>query len=115
MEQNPKYENMLPIVENSLGRNAYIFVKTLPEIENCLKLLRKMPQLVLLGGLVKDNLLTKSELIRISEISGISELHGGLVAALNQNIVQNLSIIQSPLINLIFTFQAICKLKEESQ
>ena len=40
---------MLPIVENSLGRNAYIFIKTIPEVEKCLKLMRKMPQLVLMG------------------------------------------------------------------
>jgi hypothetical protein len=61
------------------------------------------------GGLVKDHLLTKSELQQISKLNDITELHGGLVATLNQNINENLSLIQNPTMNLMLTFQAIAK------
>ena len=68
------------------------------------------------GGLVTDHLLTRADIIRVSESHDINEKHGELVSILNQNISQSLSIIQNPLLNLIFTFQSIeSKLKEDSK
>ena len=52
IENNPKYSNLSPIVNNALGRNWYIFSDE-KNLSKNLKILRKIPHLNLLGNNLK--------------------------------------------------------------
>ena len=47
-----------------------------------LKLIKKMPHVVLLGGMVHQQLMTKADILRISEMGNIDTLRGQLVGTL---------------------------------
>jgi hypothetical protein len=48
MEQNPKYKNLAPIIENANGRNYYLF-GDFSKLQKILDLLKSRPYLVLIG------------------------------------------------------------------
>lgn len=60
------------------------------------------------GGLVQDNLLTRSDVQRLSQLER-TELSAQVLGTINQNVMQNLSLLQNPIVNLLFTFETMCK------
>ena len=49
IENNPKYQNLSPIVEAGMGKNHYFFFKE-DKLKANLTLLRRMPHFILLGN-----------------------------------------------------------------
>ncbi len=49
IENNPKYQNLHPIVNNALGRNLYIFCSE-ASLKSVLNSIKKMPHLAVLGN-----------------------------------------------------------------
>lgn len=55
IENNPKYANLSPIVNNALGRNWYVFSDE-ESLKKNLKSLKKIPYLNLLGNQIELNI-----------------------------------------------------------
>jgi hypothetical protein len=49
IDNNPKYENLRPIVSTGLGRNSYLFFSE-ANLKKILNLLKRMPHYNLLGN-----------------------------------------------------------------
>ena len=105
MENNPKYQNLYPIVNAALGKNYYLFCQT-KQLNKNLLLLRKMSHLVLLGifnntfknlkknsnylkyigGLVQGELMTKTNVLAYNQMSDLDTQRAQLVATLNHQL-----------------------------
>lgn len=83
IESNPKYKNLSPIVNNAIGRNLYLFSKE-ENVKKNLKLFKKMPHIVLLGGIINDTLMTRNGVLNYAKLDDIDTLRGQLVGMLNQ-------------------------------
>jgi hypothetical protein len=57
IEQNPKYQNLLPVIENSIGYNAYVFT-SIGQLSKVLQILKKKPFYILIGKLFCSTKLT---------------------------------------------------------
>lgn len=82
IEQNPKYENLYPIVSTGLGKNFYFFCNEENLAKN-MKLLKKMPFFALLGGMVhQDRLLTRDGLKEYEKLGDLDLVRSQVVATL---------------------------------
>lgn len=82
IENNPKYQNLHPIVNAGLGRNYYLFS---PEknLKKNLLILRKATHLVLLGGSIHGELMTKSGIQRFVQMDDLDTQRAQLCVTLN--------------------------------
>ncbi|RNA24251.1 charged multivesicular body 1a [Brachionus plicatilis] len=99
MKNNPKYKNLEPIVSTGLGRNVYFFFKEEVLKEN-LKMMKKMPHFVLLGGMINHQLYTRSGIQRYSELGDLENVRGQLVGTLNTALSQIPNTLSTPISNL---------------
>ncbi|KAK3586804.1 hypothetical protein CHS0354_002543 [Potamilus streckersoni] len=86
-----QYVNMMPWF---VGQNLYVTGKE-PNIVAATKVLRKTPQLILLGGLVEDCLLTQDGVMNIAKLPPIENLLGEFVIILNLAAWKTLSLLGS--------------------
>jgi hypothetical protein len=114
MEKNPKYKNLLPIVNTGLGRNIYLFVKKEESLNQLLKNLRKMPHLVMLGGLIGDRLYTRNGVMEYAKLD-LQTLRGELCGILMQNLSSSTSTIMSPIEAFSMTLKQIVDSKIEGK
>ncbi|XP_014278958.1 large ribosomal subunit protein uL10m [Halyomorpha halys] len=84
------YESILPLF---ITHTAIIFSEEL-HVDKILKVLRKIPQYVLMAGIVDNRLLNVSQLKTYAELKNITTARAGLVSLLNsfgQQIVNNIT------------------------
>ncbi|CAH1388401.1 unnamed protein product [Nezara viridula] len=84
------YENILPLF---VTETAIIFSEEV-HVDKILKVLRKIPQYVLMAGIIDKRLLSVSQLKQYAELKDITTARAGLVSLLNsfgQQIVNNIT------------------------
>nr|CAD7568407.1 unnamed protein product [Timema californicum] len=95
--ENTRYEIVLKLFES---HNLLVFSAE-PQVGKLLKLLKKIPQLTLLAGIVDGQFLSKKELVRYSALPDLQTSRAGLVTVINSmpaQIVQNLNHHQQTLV-----------------
>nr|CAD7440239.1 unnamed protein product [Timema bartmani] len=95
--ENTRYEVVLKLFES---HNLVVFSAE-PQVGKLLKLLKKIPQLALLAGIVDGQFLSKNELVRYSALPDLQTSRAGLVTVLNSmpaQIVHNLNHHQQTLV-----------------
>ncbi|KAK2147588.1 hypothetical protein LSH36_546g01022 [Paralvinella palmiformis] len=85
-----KWINLSPLL---CSHNAYV-VSPDVDISRVIKLTHKMPELILLGGLVNDQLFTREGLQRYAKLPDIDVLRGQLVAVLNATPSRTKSLLE---------------------
>lgn len=98
--QGNQYEPLLPLFCSS---NCIVFSEE-PKIGQLLKIVKKTPQLILLGGVVENRLLSKNELIDLAKLPNLTTARAQLVGVLNSvgaGLVGNLQAHQTNLCNLL--------------
>ncbi|XP_046563579.1 39S ribosomal protein L10, mitochondrial-like [Haliotis rubra] len=83
--------NLLPFFT---GHNLFI-VSTEPRVAEMVKIVRRIPQLHLLGGLVDNYILSKEALIRNSKLPPLDITRGQLVTLLNMGAAKTHSLLGS--------------------
>lgn len=114
IETNPKYKNLLPIINTGLGRNVYLFVKKEESLKKLLQHLRKMPHLVMFGGLIGDRLYTKNGIMDYTKLD-LQTLRGELCGILMQNLSSSTTTLMSPIEALSLTLKQIVDIKTENE
>ncbi len=76
---------MYPIVNAALGKNYYLFCQE-KHLNKNLILLRKMSHLILLGGMIHGELMTKSGVLSFTQMGDLETQRGQLVATLNHQL-----------------------------
>ncbi|CAG2241222.1 MRPL10 [Mytilus edulis] len=74
-----QYKNMAPWI---IGSNVYVVCPE-PKVKEALKILKKIPDFIVLGGLVENSLYSKDGLTHYSQLPNIEQLRGELVSVLN--------------------------------
>nr|CAD7198086.1 unnamed protein product [Timema douglasi] len=95
--ENTRYEVVLKLFES---HNLVVFSAE-PQVGKLLKLLKKIPQLTLLAGIVDGQFLSKKELVRYSALPDLQTSRAGLVTVINSmpaQIVHNLTHHQQTLV-----------------
>lgn len=98
--EGTKFETVLPLFE---ARNCIAFSPNM-EINKMLKAVRRTPQLILLAGIVEDQLLSKNELTELATGPNLMQKQMQLVQLLNSvggSVVNNLQTHQTQLSNLL--------------
>jgi len=76
--ENTKLQNLKPYFNSS---NAYI-ISEVPKIPELIKVLKKCPELQLLGGLVEDRIMSRDELLAAAKLPPLDVVRGQLVSLL---------------------------------
>ncbi|XP_069691988.1 large ribosomal subunit protein uL10m isoform X2 [Periplaneta americana] len=95
--EDTKYAAVLKLFTS----HNYMVFSTEPQVAKLIKLNRKIPQLVLMAGIVDDRFLSKNELVKYSLMPDLQTAQAGLVALLNSaamHLTQNLTHHQQTLI-----------------
>lgn len=98
------FEVLLPVQDIITFSTAFAFSTEHKNVGSVLKILKKIPQLHLLCGIVEGRLLSKNELVNYSNIPDISIVRSQFVNVLNMaasQLVQNLQSHQSNLVNVL--------------
>uniref|UniRef100_A0A8W7PCC3 Large ribosomal subunit protein uL10m n=1 Tax=Anopheles coluzzii TaxID=1518534 RepID=A0A8W7PCC3_ANOCL len=96
-----RFEAILPLFE---AKTAIIFSPEVQKIKQVLSVLKKTPQLVLMGGIVEGRLLSKNEFMAYATMPDITTVRAQFAAVLDSvggKIVGDLQCHQSQLVNLL--------------
>uniref|UniRef100_A0A182MWV4 Large ribosomal subunit protein uL10m n=1 Tax=Anopheles culicifacies TaxID=139723 RepID=A0A182MWV4_9DIPT len=96
-----KYEAILPLFE---AKTAIIFSPESQKIKQILNVLKKTPQLVLMGGIVEGKLLSRNELVAYATMPDLTTVRAQFAAVLESaggKIVADLQCHQRQLVNLL--------------
>ncbi|XP_067006781.2 large ribosomal subunit protein uL10m [Anabrus simplex] len=96
--EGTKYEAVLELFNSPV---AMAFSPE-PQVSKALKITKKIPQLILLAGIVEDRLLSKNEIVEYSRLPDLQTSRAQLVATLNSaasHLVQNLNHHQLTLVS----------------
>lgn len=99
-----KYEELLCLSKTSAFSTAFIFSPEHKKIATVLKILKKIPQIHLLCGVIDDRLMSKNEIVDYSKMPSIDVVRSQFVNVLNMassQLVQNLTSHQSNLVNVL--------------
>lgn len=99
---NTKYEAMLPLFESN---NGVVFSPE-PQVAEMLKIIKKVPQLILMAAIVEDRLMSKSEVVNYVSLPSLQIARSQLVGVLNTaagSLVNNLQAHQT---NLCYSLDA---------
>lgn len=102
--QDTKFEVLLELQKSKTFATAYVFSTEHNNIATVMKLIKKIPQMHLLCGIIEDRLLSKNELVEYAKMSDINIARSQLVNVLNMaasQLVQNLESHQSNLVNIL--------------
>uniref|UniRef100_A0A182RWR2 Large ribosomal subunit protein uL10m n=1 Tax=Anopheles funestus TaxID=62324 RepID=A0A182RWR2_ANOFN len=96
-----KYEAIMPLFE---AKTAIIFSPEGQKIKHVLNVLKKTPQLVLMGGIVEGKLLSRNEFMAYATMPDLTTVRAQFAAVLDNvggKIVADLQCHQSQLVNLL--------------
>lgn len=96
-----QYEAILPLFHSN---HCIVFSPDQQRVGALLRLTRKVPQMVLLGGIVEQTLLSRNELMNFAQMPGLQATQAQLVQTLNMaagNVVQQLQAHQCNLIKVL--------------
>lgn len=102
--ENTKYEELLCLSKTSSFSTAFIFTPEHKKISTVLKIIKKIPQMHLLCGIIDDRLLSKNEITDYSKTPSIDVVRSQFVNVLNMassQLVQNLTSHHSNLVNVL--------------
>uniref|UniRef100_A0A0K8TRT9 Large ribosomal subunit protein uL10m n=1 Tax=Tabanus bromius TaxID=304241 RepID=A0A0K8TRT9_TABBR len=95
-----KYEAILPLFES----NHCIVFSPQQNVAQLLRIVKKIPQMILIGGIVEDTLMSKNEFTKFATMPSLQQAQAELVSTLNQAcaIVSNdLEAHQKQLVNML--------------
>lgn len=98
------YEVLLSLQRCKTACTAFAFCTEHNNVSTIMKILKKIPQMMLLCGIVENRLLSKNELVEYSKMPDISIARSQIVNVLNMaagQLVQNLESHQSNLVNIL--------------
>lgn len=101
---NTKYEELLCLSKTSSFSTAFVFSPEHKKISTVLKIIKKIPQIHLLCGILDDRLLSKNEITDYSKMPSIDVVRSQFVNVLNMassQLAQNLASHQSNLVNIL--------------
>lgn len=102
--EDSNYECLVPLNINRSFSTAFIFCTEHNKVNNMLKIIKKIPQMHLLCGIVENKLLSKNEFVNYGNMPGIDILQSQFTNVLNlaaSQLVQNLQSHQSNLVNIL--------------
>lgn len=101
---NTKYEAAMPLFES---KNCILF-STEPKLTQMLKITKKIPQMLLLAGIVQDRLMSKNELTAFAALPSLDVARAQLVAVLQRaggaNVLDHLQAHQTQLCGSLDAF-----------
>jgi ribosomal protein L10 len=86
-------------VSAGLGKNMYIFCDE-KDLKKILNLMKRTPHLVLLGGMINEQLFTRTGVQNYANMDSLDDLRGQLVATLNQQLASLTNTLSLPITNL---------------
>ncbi|XP_017126233.1 39S ribosomal protein L10, mitochondrial [Drosophila elegans] len=95
------YEAILPLFHSN---HCIVFSPDHQRIGSLLRITRKVPQMVLLGGIVEETLLSRNELMTYAQMPGLQAVQAQLVQTINQaagHLVQQLQAHQNSLVQIL--------------
>ena len=102
--KDTNYECLMPLNENMSFSTAFIFCTEHQKVNNMLKIIKKIPQMHLMCGVVENKLLSKNEFMNYANMPSIDVLQSQFTNVLNlaaTQLVQNLQSHQSNLVNIL--------------
>lgn len=99
--EGTRYEAILPLFHSN---HCIVFSPDQQKISTLLKITRKVPQMVLLGGIVEETLLSRNELMAYAQMPGLQAAQAQLVQTLNQaagHLVQQLQAHQNRFVQVL--------------
>lgn len=97
-----KYENVLPLFE---AKNCIVF-STEPKLKQLLKITKKVPQMILLAGILENRIMSRTELTQFAALPDLTTARAQFVGVLNSiggGLVNNLECHQKQLVNILET------------
>lgn len=101
---NTKYEEILKLQGLATFSTVFAFSTEHKKVNTIVKIIKKVPQLHLLCGVVEDRLLSKNEFLAYGNMPDISIVQSQFANVLNlaaSQLVQNLESHQSNLVNIL--------------
>lgn len=98
--EGSRYEAILPLFESQ----QCIVFSSEQKVSQLLKITRKVPQMLLLAGIVDNTLLSRNEFINYAQLANLQSAQAELVHTLNKsasNLVQNLEGHQNDFVNVL--------------
>lgn len=95
-----RFEAILPLFD---AQTCLVFSPE-PRVSQLLKITRKIPQMLLLAGIVDDTLLSRNEFMQYAQMPGLQSAQAELVQTLNMagtTLVQNLEAHQKNFVNIL--------------
>ncbi|XP_035909956.1 39S ribosomal protein L10, mitochondrial [Anopheles stephensi] len=109
-----RFEAIMPLFE---AKTAILFSPEAAKIKQVLSVLKKTPQLVLMGGIVEGKLLSKNEFTAYATMPDITTVRAQFAAVLDSaggKIVSDLQCHQSQLVNMLDAYAKIDSRTEET-
>lgn len=98
--QGTRHEAILPLFESE---QCIVFAQH-QKVNLLLKITRKVPQMLLMAGIVDNTLLSRNEFMQYAQLPGLEAAQAELVHTLNtaaSSVVQNLEAHQNNLVNIL--------------
>ncbi|XP_073822221.1 mitochondrial ribosomal protein L10 [Musca autumnalis] len=95
-----RFEAILPLFD---AQTCLVFSPE-PKVAQLLKITRKIPQMLLIAGIVDDTLLSRNEFMQYAQLPGLQSAQAELVQTLNMagtSLVQNLEAHQKNFVNIL--------------
>lgn len=102
--KDTKYECLADLNENRFFSTGFVFSTEHNKVNTMLKVLKKIPQMEILCGIVEGRLLSKNEFVDYAKMPDIQIVRSQLANTLNlagSNLVQCLQSHQSNLVNIL--------------
>ncbi|KAH8353391.1 hypothetical protein KR084_010725, partial [Drosophila pseudotakahashii] len=96
-----RYEAILPLFHSN---HCIVFSPDQQRTAALIKITRKVPQMVLLGGIVEETMLSRNELMAFAQMPGLQAAQAQLFQTLNQaagNLVQQLQAHQNSFVQVL--------------
>ncbi|XP_054742271.1 39S ribosomal protein L10, mitochondrial [Anastrepha obliqua] len=98
--EGTRFEAILPLFESN---NCIVFSPD-QQVGQLLRITRRVPQMLLLAGIVDERLLSRNEFVAYSQLPGLQAVRGELAQTLNMaagHLVQQLETHQKNLVNVL--------------
>ncbi|XP_036328571.1 39S ribosomal protein L10, mitochondrial-like isoform X1 [Rhagoletis pomonella] len=98
--EGTRFEAILPLFES---KNCIVF-STEQRVGQLLRITRRVPQMILLAGIVDERLLSRNEFMAYAQLPGLQAAQGELVQILNMaasNVVRQLETHQKNFVNVL--------------
>ncbi|KAH8298044.1 hypothetical protein KR018_005006, partial [Drosophila ironensis] len=99
--EGTRYEAIMPLFHSN---HCIVFSPDQQRVSSLLRITRKVPQMILIGGIVDETLLSRNELMAYAQMPGLQAAQAQLVQTLNQaagHLVQQLQAHQNSLVQVL--------------